>query len=68
MITGASTVLEKRKTDYGLWRYGILHSHSLRIHLRSLEISRIFDGGRRISYDIEVMMVFIEYRTKGAVL
>ena len=27
-----------------------------------------FDGGRRISYDIEVMMVFIEYRTKGAVL
>ena len=28
----------------------------------------IFDGGRRISYDIEVMTVFIKYRTKGAVL
>ncbi|WP_315555151.1 hypothetical protein [Dialister invisus] len=39
MITRTSTVLGKRKTDYGLWRYGILHSHSLRIHLRSLEIS-----------------------------
>ncbi|WP_306527275.1 hypothetical protein [Dialister invisus] len=37
MITGTSTVLGKRKTDYGLWRYGILHSHSLRIHLLSLK-------------------------------
>ncbi|WP_287559181.1 hypothetical protein [Dialister sp.] len=42
MITGTSTVLGKRKMDYGLWRYGILHSHSLRIHLRSLEISLQF--------------------------
>lgn len=41
MITGTSTVLEKRKTDYGLWRYGVLHSHShsLRIYLLSLGIS-----------------------------
>lgn len=39
MITGTSTVLEKQKTDYGLWCYGVLHSHSLRIYLLSLEIS-----------------------------
>jgi|MGYP000048107598 hypothetical protein len=39
MITGVSTVLGKQKTDYGLWRYGVLHSHSLRIYLLSLGIS-----------------------------